>query len=105
MNAEGGWNEEGIRSLVGAPVFNYPTSSLDSKFWNTINSADKNNFIIGAHTGQGSNTYNLCNIPYSHAYSVIATFNLTLQGSTIQAIMVRNPWGIVKYNGSLSASD
>ena len=51
MNAEGGWNEEGIRSLVGAPVFNYPTSSLDSKFWNTINSADKNNFIIGAHTG------------------------------------------------------
>ena len=40
MNAWAGYNEEGIRSLIGVPVFGYSTSSTDSNFWNLISNAD-----------------------------------------------------------------
>ena len=49
---------------------------------------------------------NLCNIAYGHAYSVIAAFSLTAaNGTVIPAMMIRNPWGTVAYNLSLSSSD
>ena len=61
MNAWSGYNDEGIRSLVGSPVFGYSTSSTDSNFWNLISSADQNNFIMGATTScYGS--VNICNL-------------------------------------------
>ena len=62
---------------------------------------------MGASTTAGSDkTMNLCNIAYGHAYSVIAAFSLTAaNGTVIPAMMIRNPWGTVAYNLSLSSSD
>ena len=62
---------------------------------------------MGASTSAGSDkTMNPCNIAYGHAYSVIAAFSLTAtNGTVIPAMMIRNPWGTVSYNLSLSSSD
>lgn len=76
MNAAAGYIEEGIRSLVGVPVFGY-YSSNDPNLWNFIYNADQNNFIMGAETScYGS--VNICNLQCTHAYSIIAAFKLTL---------------------------
>ena len=60
---------------------------------------------MGAQIFCGLN-YNSCNLPCMHAYSIIAAFNFSLpNGTLVQAIMARNPWGTVGYNGSLSSND
>ena len=105
MNAQAGYNEEGIRSLVGVPVFGYTSSSTDTNFWNFIYNADKSNYIMGAQTSCFGSV-NICNLQCSHAYTIISAFNLTLNfGIVQQVVMARNPWSTVNYNGSLSASD
>jgi hypothetical protein len=60
-----------------------------------IEAADQSNFIINVGTGPGTDTENgVCNIPNSHAYSLLAVFNLTAaNGTIIPALMIRNPWG------------
>ena len=96
MNAEGGWNQEGIRSLTDIPVFSYYTSVINSTFWNVMYTSYKSNYILGAHTSSSTVTYNVCNIPYGHAYSILAVFSLTASNGTVYPVlMVRNPWGYV----------
>jgi hypothetical protein len=87
------------------PVFSYATSTINSTFWSVIYGADQNNYIMGAHIFCSA-SYNVCNLPCNHAYSVLAAFNFTVSNGTIvQAVMARNPWGSVGYNGSLSSKD
>jgi Calpain family cysteine protease len=49
------------------------------------------------------------NIPYSHAYSIIAVFNIKASnGTQIPVFMIRNPWGTCGnscYNGLLNSLD
>jgi hypothetical protein len=60
---------------------------------------------MGAHIFCSA-SYNICNLPCGHAYSILAAFNFTLPtGTMVQAVMARNPWGYVSYNGSLSSKD
>ena len=54
LNAAGGRNEQGIRSLTGVPVFGYKTTTINSTFWSVMYTAYKSNYILGAHTSTGS---------------------------------------------------
>ena len=51
--------------------------------------------MLAAQTDSGADsTNNACNIPYDHAFSIIAVFNIiATNGTLIPSLMVRNPWG------------
>ena len=96
MNAEGGWNEEGIRVLTGIPVFGYYSSAINSTFWNVMYTHCITTTFLVSNTSSSTVTYNVCNIPYGHAYSILAVFSLTASNGTVYPVlMVRNPWGYV----------
>ena len=61
---------------------------------------------MGAHVFC-SGSVNTCNLPCNHAYSILAAFDYYTDptGITAKAVMGRNPWGSVGYNGSLSSKD
>lgn len=67
--------------------------------------------MIAAATATVANSnVGICGIANNHAYSILAAFNLTASnGTIIQALMVRNPWGSCNthycYNGSLNSND
>lgn len=102
---DGGFVENGLRSLVGCPVFSYSTAGLiaDETF-TVLAAANNSNYIMGADTrGGNDSTLNECGIPMGHAYSLISAFYLKT-GSTIdhKVYMIRNPWGTTNFNQSLN---
>jgi hypothetical protein len=55
----------------------------DTTFIATLLAADQNQYIMGASTGAGlDSTNNICNIPYGHAYSILAVFNILAANGT-----------------------
>lgn len=69
--------------------------------------ADSLNYIMGAGTAGATDTAtNACGIAMSHAYSLIAVFELKT-GSTVdhKMYMLRNPWGISYFNQSWASGD
>jgi len=69
--------------------------------YETILAADSANYLMGAGTsGNGDNTeYNSCGIAMSHAYSILAAFNMTeSDGSQHKMFLMRNPWGLTSYS-------
>ena len=96
LMADGGFMENGIRSLVGCPVFSYNTTTetADSAFVK-MKEGNELNYIMGTGTdGAADDDVNECGIAMSHAYSVIAAFELKT-GATVdhKLYMIRNPWG------------
>jgi hypothetical protein len=51
LNAEGGFNEEGIRSLTGIPVFDY---KINSSSFDVLFNAYKSEYILSVSTSEGS---------------------------------------------------
>jgi hypothetical protein len=93
---ESGYISESMNALTGIPVFEYKNKEINETFWSVVNAADKANYIMQASTvGTGlDTTKNKCNIPNGHAYSLISAFELkAINGSIIQAVMIRNPHG------------
>jgi hypothetical protein len=55
----------------------------DTTFIATLLAADQNQYIMGASTGAGlDSTNNICNIPFGHAYSILAVFNILAANGT-----------------------
>lgn len=104
--ASGGFTVNGLRSLVGAPVFRFDSDyQLDadgnlafSEVWTSMKAADDLNYLLSAETTGVDTKRNECSVVAGHAYTVIAVFELKT-GSTVdhQMYMVRNPWGSSKY--------
>ena len=70
--------------------------------------ADAVNYIMGATTdGDGNDqVYNQCGIAKSHAYSILAAFNMTDSSGTLhKCLLMRNPWGQANYNGTWNKND
>ena len=96
LNTESGYISEGINALTGVPIFDYNKKEINETFWTVVSAADKANYIMQASTvGTGQDTTNnVCNLPNGHAYSLISAFELkAINGTIIQAVMVRNPHG------------
>eukprot|EP00356_Strombidium_inclinatum_P007169 CAMPEP_0170484982 /NCGR_PEP_ID=MMETSP0208-20121228/4355_1 /TAXON_ID=197538 /ORGANISM="Strombidium inclinatum, Strain S3" /LENGTH=273 /DNA_ID=CAMNT_0010758501 /DNA_START=606 /DNA_END=1427 /DNA_ORIENTATION=- len=111
--SEGGFIQNGLRAMVGCPVFSYwfediTTTPVD--LWTELQEFDENtNFLMGASTDSGvSDSYvNSCGIAEGHAYSIISVFALKDESGVTQhrLYMARNPWAVTYYNGSFSYSD
>jgi hypothetical protein len=63
-------------------------------------------YVIGVGTdGDGDDSVkNSCGIAQSHAYSVLAFFEMNDSGTNIPMIMIRNPWGSGTYTGLYNPS-
>jgi hypothetical protein len=82
-DAEGGFIQTGLRSLLGCPIFSYGVASIGTsdgpadldEVWSMLSSADASDYPMGAGTAGTSDAYtNACGIAQRHAYSVMATF-------------------------------
>eukprot|EP00347_Sterkiella_histriomuscorum_P009273 403341839 len=111
---EGGWSEEVMQFLTGAPTLTYVkdyngfTSADD--VWNVISNSDNARYIIMAGTpGQGNDQDILSNgLAKSHAYTLLEAYILKEQNGTIKARLfkMRNPWGKDgKYKGQYNDND
>jgi len=63
-------------------------------------------YVIGVGTnGDGDDSVkNSCGIAESHAYSVLAVFEMNVSGTNVPMIMIRNPWGSGTYTGPYNPS-
>ena len=111
-NVDGGILENGIRSLTGAPVFSYKTSTLDTdakvdEAYQFILTGEQANYVMGASTrGTGDDSSrNHCGIYMSHAYSILAAFTLKDATHNEQLLLIRNPWGRTGYTGLWNYKD
>ena len=108
VGVDGGFLESGIRALTGVPVFTYYVDELTSytSLWDTLKEAHDLNYLITAATdGTSDTSYNTCGIPMAHAFSVLSVFHIERSDQTHNMLIVRNPWGITKYNRTWSADD
>lgn len=105
---------ESIGYLTGVPTFSYTPTAGNTTFFSLILAAYQSQFIITASTpADATRSYfprNTCGIAANHAYSVVAVFTITASnGTQIQAMMMRNPWGSCNtqycYNGTMNSTD
>lgn len=105
---DGGFMQNGFRTLLGCPIVGYETTSRNyDTIFNVIKSADENNYILGATTaGQSDEYLNECGIANAHAYTLISAFELKT-GATVdhKMYMMRNPWGISYFNKTWNQAD
>ena len=113
-SANGGFNEQGIRTMVGCPVASYNTGAIGSaaaasSMFEIIKQADILGYIMSAGTaGNGSDQErNSCGIAMSHAYAIITAFEITNKDSSdkTQMLMMRNPWDLTYYTSEYSRTD
>ena len=111
--SEGGFVENGFHYLVGIPAFRYDTADItttaeaETAFAN-IQITDAANYLIAAGTAGSGNDQltNPCGIAQSHAYSIVAAFEMVdAARTTHKCLLVRNPWGTANYNQEWSKDD
>ena len=99
----------GLRSLVGSPSIRVvPDAATLDEAWGMIGAANDAGYIMGAGTAGSGNDQetNSCGIAMSHAYSLIAPFEMTDANGTVhQMLMFRNPWGRTDYTGTWAKDD
>jgi hypothetical protein len=94
----GGWTQNPMRALTGAPVFEYWTVRdlvTADALWDRFKAADDLNYLLGAGTDGSDDGFNSCGIVAGHAYTMMGVFELTT-GATVdhKMYMLRNPWDI-----------
>ena len=69
--------------------------------WELMLAADTANYLMGAATAGNGNDQenNACGIAMSHAYSILAAFNMTDSSNVVHKMfLMRNPWGSAYYS-------
>lgn len=72
-----------------------------------MKAAETANYIMSAGSdGTGDDQVsNTCGLAMSHAYAILAAFEMTSGSTTYQMLMLRNPWGTTGYSGTWKNSD
>jgi hypothetical protein len=109
MAGQGGYVSTGLRALVGSPsLMYYPETADLEDAYTMIMEANDAGYLMGSGTAGSGNDQetNACGIAMSHAYSLIAPFEMTDANGTVhKMLMFRNPWGTTNYSGTWSAAD
>jgi calpain-15 len=125
QNIAAGLCREALRTLTGASCKTFFTQQDREEIWKAIDLADEMNFIITAASDDldnGSDAYqDKVGICGSHAYSLIATYEITRNGpngawrklsfketptgQVERLVKLRNPWGSSEWKGSWSDTD
>jgi len=111
-NADGGFNENGYRALLGAPMYreNLDSNTDDAKaleLWGIMKAADQAGYLLSSGTGGGADTSkNVCNVANGHAYTIAALFEMEdSSGTTHKMLLNRNPWGVTYYTWDWNKDD
>lgn len=120
MSADGGFIQNGMRALVGCPVFTYwtpdesdYTDTTDyqieyNETWTLLRELDlAGDYLLGAATASSSSKYNSYSVANGHAFSILSVFPLRDTQGEIEykLYMVRNPWSDTYYNGDFHYVD
>ena len=79
LSSDGGFVQNGMKAMLGCPVFTYFVSEEDPEAtWRYLKILDEiGEFVIGAATtGVSDQTYNSFGVTNAHAFSVISVFAL-----------------------------
>ena len=80
--ADGGFFENGLSALTGAPVFKHSSAEIENQnvadaAWSHIRDSLSRKYLVGASTSGNSNTkLNSCGTPESQVFNVFAAFEL-----------------------------
>lgn len=101
-NLGGGLAANALQELTNMPVMTYETKDQDMKtIFDTIHTAKGKDYIM---TGWCSKTKH--GITRNHIFSVMDAVHLNLDdGTTVDLIKVRNPWGSEDYKGPWGDKD
>lgn len=112
--SNGGYLENGLRSVAGVPVFTYWGSDFQTleeaqTLWTTMKAADEIDYLMSAavYYSDFSSDTNSCGIIQGHAYTVLSAFEMTdsVTGTTYKMYLIRNPWGVTFYSNEWHAGD
>jgi len=93
-NINGGQPREALRTFLGMPTMKYRTNVMDSEeVLKTIEDGDKNKYVMTAAIVKSE-----CGLYAPHAYTLLGTQKLTVDGKKVQLIKLRNPHGQERYN-------
>lgn len=107
----GGNTGEGFLGLNGNPtqiLGNEKTFGTDGgKLFGFLDMHDKKDALISASSLPGSSHFRKTpgGIARSHAYTVLSTHTIQVNGRSQQLIKMRNPWSKNNYNGTFSDKD
>jgi len=112
-SGNGGLIQNGLRSVMGVPVFGYQVSDISqttsayNEVFEILTNADLAGYPMGMGTvGNSDQDTNDCGIARMHAYSMITTFTMRDSSNReYKMIMMRNPWGSTGYTGDWSNTD
>ena len=120
LNIEAGLTREALRDLTGASAKTYFTSQNPEDLWKKLMDGEVKNFVMTAGSDDlsgGSDAYipkiGICG---SHAYSLLAVYQLKQQGNTYRRVSegqnyterlvkLRNPWGQGEWKGEWADDD
>lgn len=120
LNIEAGLTREALRDLTGASAKTYFTKKKPEELWGRLLDAEANNYVMTAGSDNlsgGSDAYvakiGICG---SHAYSLLAVFQVFNDGGnytkvgfeddwTDRIVKLRNPWGSGEWKGKWSDED
>lgn len=106
LEAEHGTVKNSIHALVGVPVYEYSTSSINNNnqantAYNRISAADLAGYIMTASTGTST-----CGLTSNSFYSILCAFSITeLDGTVVKMLLMRDPSGSVSYTGEWNKND
>jgi hypothetical protein len=88
-NINGGQPREALRTFLGMPTMKYRTNVMDAEdVLKTIDEADKKKYVMTAAI-----LVSECGLYAPHAYTLLGTQSLTVDGKKVQLIKLRNPHG------------
>ena len=120
LNIEAGLTREALRDLTGASAKTYFLKQKPEEIWGRLMNAEQKHFIMTAgsdNLNSGSDSYiKKIGICGSHAYSLLAVFQLNNEGGRYRRTQVgephsdrlvklRNPWGQGEWQGDWSDKD
>lgn len=119
MRIDGGFARDSLHDLTGAPVIHYRIKEAnrwqhwENILWEQLLGGEKADFIMCAGTYPGEDSdgnllgdaYERDGIFYSHAYSILAAYEVNVQGKMTRLIKFRNPHGEGEWRGKFSDKD
>lgn len=118
MSIDGGFARDALHDLTGAPVIHYRIAESSSwnkvkeLLWKELIDGEAEDFIMcGATYGEDPTGTSVGDseardgIFYSHAYSILAAYELRVDGRLVRLCKVRNPHGEGEYTGGFSDKD
>ena len=110
LGSDGGFIQNGIRSLAGCPVFTYfTTDQNETDTWNMLKAYDEahGSYLLGAATVGSDTSRNSFGVANGHAFTILSVFSLRdkFGAEEYQLYMIRNPWSNTYYSGDFHYRD